>query len=122
MSWFNEISQLSKRFLTALVPCLLCLFVLSNRPFVVRQLIGPNSNTRFHSPVGDSTSSHAGRNLFFMELVDDAGPDLQDIQRNGIGIETDSQTAIEEHWIGVAAKTEALFRSPVQRFESVLNL
>jgi hypothetical protein len=98
------------------------LFVLSNRPFVVRQLIEPNSNTGFHSPVGDSTSSHAGRNLFFMESVDDAGPDLQDIQRNGIGIETDSQTPIEEHWIGVAAETEALFRSPVQRFESVLNL
>ena len=105
-----------------MVLCLLCLFVLSNRPLVVRQLIGPHSNTWVHLPVGDSTSSHAGPNLFFMESVDDAGPDLQDIQRNGIGIKTDSQTPIEEHWIGMAAETDALFRSPVQRFESVLNL
>jgi len=57
-----------------------------------------------------------------MESVDDVGPDLQDIQRNGIEIKTDSQTPIEEHWIGMAAATDALFRSPVQRFESVLNL
>jgi hypothetical protein len=57
-----------------------------------------------------------------MESVDDVGPDPQDIQRNGIEIKTDSQTPIEEHWIGMAAETDALFRSPVQRFESVLNL
>jgi hypothetical protein len=57
-----------------------------------------------------------------MESVDDVGLDLQHIQRNGIGIKADSQTPIEEHWIGGAAETNALFRSPVQRFESVLNL
>lgn len=57
-----------------------------------------------------------------MESVDDANPDLQYVQRNGIGIKTYAQTHIEEHWIGMAAETDALFRSPVQRFESVLNL
>jgi len=57
-----------------------------------------------------------------MESVDDVGPDLQDVQRNGSGIKIDSQAPIEEHWIGMAAETDALFRSPVQRFESVLNL
>jgi hypothetical protein len=57
-----------------------------------------------------------------MESVDDASPDLQYIQRNGIGFKTDAQTRIEEHWIGMAAETDALFTSPVQRFESVLNL
>ena len=57
-----------------------------------------------------------------MESVDDVGLDLQHIQRNGIGIKADSRTPIEEHWIGGAAETSALFRSPVQRFESVLNL
>lgn len=105
-----------------LVLCLLGLFVLSNKPFVVRQLIGRSSNECFHLPVGDSTSPHAGRTFFFMESVDDASPDLQYIQRNGIGIKTDFQTPIEEHWIGRAAETDSLFRSPVQRFESVLNL
>ena len=58
-----------------------------------------------------------------MELVDDATPDLQYIQRNGIGIKTDSQTPVEEqHWIGTAAQTDAIYRSPAQSFESVLNL
>jgi hypothetical protein len=98
------------------------LFVLSNKLFVVRQLIGPDSNTIFHLPIGDSTSSHAGRTLFFMESVDDASPDLQYVQRSSIGIKADSQTPIGEHWIGMAAETDALFRSPRQRFESVLNL
>jgi hypothetical protein len=88
----------------------------------VRQLIGPNSTTCFHLPVDDSTSSHAGQTFFFMESVDDAGPDLQYIQRNAIGIKSDSQTLIEKHWIGMAAESDALFRSPVQRFGSVLNL
>ena len=115
-------SHLSNRFLTPLVLCLLSLFVLSNRPFVGRQLIGPNSNKAFHLPIGDSTSSHAGRTIFFLESVDDASSDLQYVQRNGIGIKIDSQTPIEEHWIGMAAETDALFRSPRQRFESVLNL
>ena len=57
-----------------------------------------------------------------MESVDDASPDLQYIQRNGVGIKSDSPPPVEEHWIGTAAETDALFRSPVQRFESVLNL
>jgi hypothetical protein len=57
-----------------------------------------------------------------MESVDDASPDLQYVQRSSIGIKADSQTPIGEHWIGMAAETDALFRSPRQRFESVLNL
>jgi len=114
-------SHLSHRSLTLLVLFLLGLFALTNRPLLVRQLIGLNSNTCFHLPVGNSTSSHADRTLFFMESVDDASPDLQYIQRDG-GIKTNSQTPIEEHWIGMAAETDALFRSPAQRFESVLNL
>lgn len=57
-----------------------------------------------------------------MESVDDAGPDLHYIQRNGVGIKADLQRLIEKHWIGIAAESDDLFRSPVQHFESVLNL
>ena len=105
-----------------MVLCLLGLAVLTNRPIIVNQVIGLNSNRRFHLPVDNSKSSHAGHRFFFMESADDAVPDLQYAQRNSVGIKSDPQTPVEKHWIRIPVETNAPIRSPVHLFGSVMNL
>lgn len=108
---------MSNRLFTALVFCLLGLAVLP-RPIIVKQVIGLNSNRRFHLPADRSTSPHAGHG-FFLESADDAVLGSEYAQRNSIGIKSDLQTPTKKHWIRIPVETDAPISSP---FGSVMNL
>ena len=116
-----ETSQLSNRFFTGLVLCLLGLAVLSNRPIIVKQVIGLNSTRLFHLPAERSTASDAGHG-FFLESADDAVVGFEYAQRNSIGIKSDLQTPVKKHWIRIPVETDAPISSPVHLFGSVMNL
>jgi len=57
-----------------------------------------------------------------MEVPDDTVSDLQHAQQSSIGIKTAPKISLEEHWVASQFETAAVFGSPFNLSESVLNL
>jgi hypothetical protein len=104
-----------------LIVCFLGVVVVSNRPFVTAHLSRFNQVTRLQSPVDPPRSPHAPQSLFVAEFPEDSFPDGY-AQRNGMDLKTDGQPAIEVVCVALARETDAIFGSPVQVSQSVLNL